>query len=321
MRHIFIHVGLPKTATTFLQDKIFPRLNNTTLISRPYTQQSKAFNQLQYADDCYYDPEEIKKEIEKIAASKILISDEMFCGTRFTINRTLIVRRLKQVFPQAEIILFLRGQQSLLMSSYNQAVKMRYTGNIKEYIWYSKKEYTYDDYKDDLSMNKFRWNKNTRSYNYLSHNINLIDLCYYELIKLYKDNFPKVHIFLYEQFRSNAQDIISQLENILEDKIENFDTSLLSDRVNEKFDTNKLHRTIAINKMKLIMKTKNKYIVNGLGLLYRLIVNDTQKSLVSEKEYIDRITDGFYVENNQKIVREYPEILIQDYPEQYQLEY
>ncbi|NEQ72129.1 MAG: hypothetical protein F6K23_02990 [Okeania sp. SIO2C9] len=156
--------------------------------------------------------------------------------------------------------------------------------------------------------------KNTQSYNYLSQNINLIDLCYYELIKLYKDNFPKVHIFLYEQFRSNAQNIISQLENILEDKIENFDTSLLSDRVNEKFDVNKLHRTIAINKIKLILKTKNKYIVNGLGLLYRLIVNDTQKSLVSEKEYIDRITDGFYVENNQKIVREYPEILIQDYP-------
>ncbi|GGA24450.1 hypothetical protein [Okeania sp. KiyG1] len=139
MTRTFIHVGLPKTATTFLQDKIFPRLNNTTLISRPYTQQSKTFNQLQYADDCYYDPEEIKKEIGKIAASKILISDEIFCGTNLTINRTLIVRRLKQAFPQAEIIIFLRGQQSLLMSSYNQAVKMGYTGNIKKYIWYSKK--------------------------------------------------------------------------------------------------------------------------------------------------------------------------------------
>ncbi len=57
MTKAFIHVGLPKTATTFLQEKIFPRLSNTTLISRPYTQQSKAFNQLQYADDCHYDSE------------------------------------------------------------------------------------------------------------------------------------------------------------------------------------------------------------------------------------------------------------------------
>ncbi len=309
MTKTFIHVGLPKTATTFLQEKIFPRLSNITLISRPYTQQSKALNQLQYADDCYYDSEEIKKEIGKIAASKILISDEIFCGIKFTINRSLIVRRLKEVFPQAEIIIFLRGQQSLLMSSYNQAVKMGYTGKIEEYIWYAKKEYTYDDYKYDLSINKFRWNKNTQCFNYLpnnSKNIHLIDLCYYQLIKLYQDNFPKVHVFLYEKLRENPQDVIAQLETILEEKVDNFDSSLLSDRVNEKLDTNKLHRTRAINKIKTIVKTKNKYIVNGLGLLYRLIVNDTQKPLGYELEYINSITNNFYVENNQKIVREYP---------------
>ncbi|NET40989.1 hypothetical protein [Okeania sp. SIO2B3] len=320
MTKTFIHVGLPKTATTFLQDKIFPKLSNITLISRPYTQQSKAFNKLQYADDCYSDSEEIKKEIGKITASKRLISDEILCGTQFTINRSLIVRRLKEVFPQAEIILFLRGQQSLLLSSYNQKVKMGYTGKIEEFIRYSKKEYTYDDYQYDLSINKFRWNKNTRYYNYLSHNINLIDLCYYELIKLYQENFPKVHVFLYEKFRENCQDVIAQLENILEEKLEGFDSNILSDRVNEKLDTNKLHRTRAINKIKSIVKTKNKYLLNGGGLLYRLIVNDTQKPLGYEREYIQRITKDFYVENNQKIVREYPEISIQDYPEEYQLE-
>ncbi|NET28152.1 hypothetical protein [Okeania sp. SIO1I7] len=306
MTKTFIHVGLPKTATTFLQDKIFPKLSNITLISRPYTQQSKAFNKLQYADDCYYDSEEIKKEIGKITASKRLISDEILCGTQFTINRSLIVRRLKEVFPQAEIILFLRGQQSLLVSSYNQKVKMGYTGKIEEFIRYSKKEYTYDDYQYDLSINKFRWNKNTRYYNYLSPNINLIDLCYYELIKLYQENFPKVHVFLYEKFRENCQDVIAQLENILEEKLEGFDSNILSDRVNEKLDTNKLHRTRAINKIKSIVKTKNKYLLNGGGLLYRLIVNDTQKPLGYEREYIQRITKYFYVENNQKIVREYP---------------
>ncbi|NEQ73483.1 MAG: hypothetical protein F6K23_10630 [Okeania sp. SIO2C9] len=169
-----------------------------------------------------------------------------------------------------------------------------------------KKEYTYDDYQYDLSVNKFRWNKNTRYYNYLAPNINLIDLCYYELIKLYQDNFPKVHVFLYEKFRENCQDVIAQLETILEEKVEGFDSSILSDRVNEKLDTNKLHRTRAINKIRSIVKTKNKYILNGGGLLYRLIFNDTQKPLGYEREYIQKITKYFYVENNQKIVREYP---------------
>ncbi|NES02301.1 MAG: hypothetical protein F6K22_05280 [Okeania sp. SIO2F4] len=189
---------------------------------------------------------------------------------------------------------------------------MGYTGKIEEYIYYPQKKYTYDDYKYNLSINKFRWNKNTRCFNYLSNNIHLIDLCYYQLIKLYQDKFPKIYVFLYEKFRQNIEDLIAKFENILEDKVDNFDTSLLAERVNEKFDTKKLYRTRAINKIRYIIKTKNKYILNG-------IVNDTHKPLSYERQYIQRITKYFYVENNQKIIREYPEISIQDYPEQYEL--
>ena len=50
----FIHVGLHKTATTYLQNYIFNNIENFELVTRPYTQHNKAFNMMQYADDTMY---------------------------------------------------------------------------------------------------------------------------------------------------------------------------------------------------------------------------------------------------------------------------
>ncbi len=323
MKKMFIHIGLPKTATTFLQTKIFPYFSNTVLLSRPYTQQNKAFNQLQYADDCYYNSETIKQEIAELSASNILISDEGLCGLsvlgKSVVNRSLIARRFQEIFPNAEIILFLRGQESLLASAYNQAVKMGYAETIQQYIWYPQKEYTYNNYQKDLATNQFRWNKNTRYYNFLSSHIHLIDLYYYELIKIYKDHFSNVHVFLYEHLCQDPQAVIKELENILKDKITNAESHLLSEKVNVKFDGDKLKRTRAINKIKMIVKTNNKYILSAGGLIYRLVNNERRQSCHSELEYIAKVTQSFYAINNQKIVSEYPSIGLQNYPEQYQL--
>lgn len=93
MKKVYIHIGLHKTGSTFLQNKVFPRLKETTYIGRPYTQQSIAFNKLQYADTSLYKEEETIQEInqENENHEKILISDEMFSGLPFNnyINRTL----------------------------------------------------------------------------------------------------------------------------------------------------------------------------------------------------------------------------------------
>lgn len=66
MQHVYIHVGLHKTGSTFLQNKVFPNLEETTYIGRPYTQQNMAFNKLQYADSSLYDKQKILEEINKL---------------------------------------------------------------------------------------------------------------------------------------------------------------------------------------------------------------------------------------------------------------
>ena len=107
---IFIHVGLPKTASTYLQNNIFPRLNNVAYIGRPYTQENYAFNTLQYADNSLYASSTTRKEIDNIEnelakGNPILISDELFSGYAFYnfMNRGIIAERLSEIIPHAEI--------------------------------------------------------------------------------------------------------------------------------------------------------------------------------------------------------------------------
>ena len=134
-KKIFIHVGLHKTASTYLQERIFPLFQNLTLVSRPYTQQNEAFNKLQYASDPLFSSKQFSKELNLIQESdnnrKILISDENFSGLPYYnfINRGIIAKRLSSLIPDAEIILFLRGQESLVRSHYNQAIKKGWFSN------------------------------------------------------------------------------------------------------------------------------------------------------------------------------------------------
>ncbi|NEO27265.1 MAG: hypothetical protein F6K03_10295, partial [Kamptonema sp. SIO4C4] len=96
----FIHIGLQKTASTFLQEKIFPLFSELTLVTRPFTSQNQAFNKLNKANDLLYDKQEIIDVIQfiqnKEQKSKILLSDESFAGKALYyhyINRTLIAYR------------------------------------------------------------------------------------------------------------------------------------------------------------------------------------------------------------------------------------
>ena len=124
-KKVFIHVGLPKTASTLLQEIVFPALKPVIYVSRPYTQENHAFNKLQYADDSLYAAEELRDEINNIIAlepgNKVLISDELLSGAPFYnfINRGLIPKRFAEILPDAEVILFLRGQKDIIRSLYN----------------------------------------------------------------------------------------------------------------------------------------------------------------------------------------------------------
>ena len=100
---IIIHVGLHKTATTFLQQEIFPKIENINIIEPLYIWM-------------------------KLHPSKInLISNEILSGFPFGDNiaeeRFSLINRLKLCFPDAKIIIGLREKKSFIHSLYKHYIK------------------------------------------------------------------------------------------------------------------------------------------------------------------------------------------------------
>ena len=216
---IFIHVGLPKTASTFLQNDIFPRLNNVAYIGRPYTQENYAFNTLQYADNSLYASSTIRKEFDNIEneiakGNPILISDELFSGFALYnfINRGIIAERLSEIVPHAEIILFLRGQMHLILSLYNQFVKMGWVDNHlnESFLFRPGKGFPLKEWIEG----KREWNFNNR---FIYHRAAFTPehFRYSKLHSLYNNLFEKVHVFLYEDFNKDQEACLLRLVSIL----------------------------------------------------------------------------------------------------------
>ncbi|MFH0894100.1 MAG: hypothetical protein V2A54_06665 [Bacteroidota bacterium] len=308
---IFIHIGIPKTASTFLQQKVFSEIPGIQLITLPDTQLDKAFGMLQYADDSIYNASFVKNAIEKRFlpdSKKILISDEGFSGRLKNlncINRSLIANRLKQIFPDAQILIFLRGQESMLWAHYSQSIKN--TLEIKRIGEY----YRHPDFANFLniysSKNKYQ------KIGYYSHAGHCSPECfrYYELIHLYKSLFEKVEVILYEDLIKNP--------NSIKNKLEVFFNELLSEktndsekRINQGIYGDKLNKKWFANKTYFLLRKK--WMRNFVYFFYKKRVDHFMKL---EKEFIHSVATTFYKEDNLKILKQYPEIGLSQYPDKY----
>lgn len=321
MTKTFFHVGLPKTATTFFQKQIFPYLSRSTFVNHEYILQNHAFNKLLYANDSLYNPEEVKAEIRKIKTDSIIFSGEFFSGTRNVnyINRTIIAKRLSKLFPEAEIIIFLRGQESMLTSLYNQAVKRGATDlPIEEYIWRSKDNILYERYINE----KIGWNSSRLYYHASNNTIHPEHYLYYELIDMYYSLFNKVHVFLFEEFRENSKTIVKKILSIIDDELVAVKDNIFNKKVNPKLPERKLDIKRYENKIKRVAFQKNRYLLKASAFAYftiSSIMKIKNKNNQTSTDYVHELVKDFYLENNHQLINKYPHIPIIKYPQYYQL--
>jgi hypothetical protein len=117
---IIIHVGLPKTGTTFLQNGFFPKIKNAKVFG---------VGNIPFYPDT------------KLWENKInIISNERLFGEPNTPiekeHRNEIARRLHGAFPNAKIIVVFRERKSWTKSLYGEYVR---NGGTEVYdIWYDK---------------------------------------------------------------------------------------------------------------------------------------------------------------------------------------
>lgn len=96
MKKIYLHIGLQKTGSTFLQKEVFTKVRNTEIIDYK------------------------KNPILKSKKKKIIISDETLSGDLLKLNNKKKILSFKS--KNTKIILVLRNQKDYLFSAYNYMV-------------------------------------------------------------------------------------------------------------------------------------------------------------------------------------------------------
>lgn len=262
-RRIFLHVGLQKTASTYLQEIVFPRLDGIAFIGRPYTQENRAFNSLQYADTALYDESIVREEFSEIEREldtnqPLLISDELFSGYSFynLINRGFVAERLSHIVPGAEVILFLRNQVDLIMSLYNQYVKMGWVSGQLDETFLHKPGHGFTHH--EWIAGKREWNLQNR---FISHQsvFSTEHFRFSKLYNLYSRLFANVHVFLYEDFKNNPDDSLRRLASIMDVELPKWLLPQKKDRrgvVNQGLGIAQLNRKLLQNKMTPVFGSK-----------------------------------------------------------------
>jgi hypothetical protein len=120
---VVVHVGLHKTATTFLQREIFPKLENVNFIK---------LNAGHPGDILYVELDDSRINVissESLSGYPFLVHDDVDAACR---DRMAI--RLNRIFPNARIIVGIRDKDDWLQSLYKQYFKTRPMNTEKTFL-------------------------------------------------------------------------------------------------------------------------------------------------------------------------------------------
>jgi hypothetical protein len=175
-----IHIGYPKTGTTWFQNHFYPKLTNYRYLGRQLV-----FKHLIEPDIFSYDPSISKSKLE-ITGDNIVICEELLLGgidigygNGSYIKEMAL--RLKQTFPNGKVVIFIRNQVDIIASWYYQYIRTGGSYSVKKFLY-----------------RKNMYNLFYKEYDLFSFKI----LEYDKIIDLYCSIFGKenIDIYLYEDF-------------------------------------------------------------------------------------------------------------------------
>ncbi len=214
----FIHIGFPKSASTFMQKKVFPSNDNINFIK----------------DDSFYEYMLAHPQISNLSRRKFLnayikkyfsedkinvLSAEMFVmpsdcllthrkvndWKKFLDNKK-VMNNLRDLPIDFEIIMIIRNQRSWLISWYQERIKRLETRNFNKWL-------TSKDTKNTLEV-----------------------INYFRTINLWRKFFKnkKITIIPFEKLKKDPDKFIKEISKILKTKIKIDDTSIVKSSISKR---------------------------------------------------------------------------------------
>lgn len=296
---VLLHIGYPKTATTWFQTRFFPYVSNAKYISR------KSIPEWIFKDISEINREELAKFQDQINDPRIIISEERMVGNIQNMYKNPM--KYKEIFPDAEILLLIRNQVDKFASNYSHHILMGGNCSIDRFLFpHNKKEL----------------------FNGLKHQ-------YDRIIDKYKEAFgeQKVHVDLFENFIASPQKFSDKIIDKYDLKV-NVNRISYNTRVNARLSrlgfnlmkginhfTNNLppyHRKIEIPKkhfihIPFINEISSIWIseLNNLGLLGKKF---STSKLMGEDNI--KFLQDYFAESNQNLIKNHnlTDIQLFNYP-------
>ena len=203
---IYLHIGLHKTATTFLQQNVFNDFNYKNINYNPPEIMALLESIFVYN---LGDENNIRKltaivnyEMNEPCAKDMFISCErmsqLFCTHNYKASSIIV----KRIFPKAKILLFLRYQPDWILSCYKQSL---HSGD-------------YQEVEDFLNFRNGKFESVEGIYNdkgLMYTDVHRAD--YYILLEAYIEKYGRenLYIYFYEDFQKNKKGTVDEICNIL----------------------------------------------------------------------------------------------------------
>ena len=212
-----IHIGYPKTATTWMRNEFYSKLIDYNTIPSQLV-----YEKLIDFDSAIPEYSEILKYFNSFAGN-FIICNHWFIGTNHNFGyKGYFIRehaqRLHQLFPNAQIVLTIRNQPDIIASTYLQYLTTGGTYSTKRFL-----QTTRFGKLNDVGLFYYPYFE------------------YHQVIELYQRLFGEknVHIFLYEDFRTNKQAFLKAFCNKLGLTFPNADINF--DKINPRYRRGLVH--------------------------------------------------------------------------------
>jgi len=142
MPKLFIHLGLHKTATSTLQDQLFPATHGLNYFSTLQDATRRFVHLATRQDPIHFDAPVVRRLLSsRFSEAQVnLLSNESLSGPPFAgvmegglDHRTPVIQNLSACFPDADLILVVRRQDKLAQSFYRQYIKSGGTRSIERF--------------------------------------------------------------------------------------------------------------------------------------------------------------------------------------------